>query len=449
MGIFDRLRGTDTPRVAFIGIDGLPYDLVADNPDTFPTLSAIADRGDGARIDSIVPPESSACWPVLTSGVNPGQTGVYGFQDREVGSYDTYVPMGRDVQAERVWDRATEAGLDATVMNVPVTFPPQRTVQRMVSGYLSPDVDKAAHPEELREYLTESDYTLSVNAKLGHKDDKTEFIEHARRTLDARAEAFSRYVERDDWDLFVGVFSAPDRINHFLWDDYENSGPYRDDLLEFYAALDEHIGRIREELPNDVRLVVGSTHGFTGLEYDVYCNEWLDREGWLSYDDADQHGSLSDIDDETRAYSLVPGRFYLNVAGREPDGVVPESEYETARSELQAALEAWEGPNGEPVAKRVVECETVFRGDHDAIAPDLVVIPNEGFDLKAGFRPHDEVFDTEGPRTGMHTFENAALFIDHPDANVEDADLLDIAPTLLRLLDVDYGRTELDGASLI
>jgi predicted AlkP superfamily phosphohydrolase/phosphomutase len=449
MGLFDRLRGNDTPRVAFIGIDGLPHRLVADNSDTFPTLSTIADKGDGGPIDSVVPPESSACWPALTSGVNPGETGVYGFQDREVGSYDTYVPMGRDVQATRVWDRVTEAGLDATVMNVPVTFPPQRTVQRMVSGYLSPDVDKAAHPEELRKYLTESDYRLSVNAKLGHREDKTEFIEQARQTLDARAEAFARYVEVDDWDLFVGVFSTPDRINHFLWGDYEDGGPYREDMLAFYAALDEHIGNIRKALPNDVRLVVGSTHGFARLRYDVYCNEWLEREGWLSYEGGDDHGSLSDIAGDARAYSLVPGRFYLNVEGREPDGVVPKSEYEAVREELRAELEAWEGPNGNPVAKRVVERETVFRGDHDAIAPDLVVIPHEGFDLKSGFRPHDAVFDPDGPRTGMHTFENAALFIDHPDANVEDADLLDIAPTLLRLLDVDYGRTDLDGASLV
>ena len=448
MGLFDRLRGNDTPRVAFVGIDGLPHSLVADNPDVFPTLSAVADAGDGGQIDSIVPPESSACWPVLTSGVNPGETGVYGFQDREIGSYDTYVPMGRDVQATRVWERATDAGLDATVMNVPVTFPPQRTVQRMVSGYLSPDVDKASHPEELRQYLTESGYTLSVNAKLGHKDDKREFIDHARQTLDGRATAFSRYIERDDWDLFVGVFTAPDRINHFLWADYEEKGPYREEMLEFYGALDEYIGEFRTALPDDVTLVVGSTHGFTRLRYDVYCNEWLEREGWLSYDD-DNHGALSDIDDDTRAYSLVPGRFYLNVEGREPNGVVAESEYEAVRSELQAELEAWEGPNGKPVAKRVVERETVFRGDHDEIAPDLVVIPHDGFDLKSGFRPHDTVFDTEGPRTGMHTFEDAALFVDHPDANVEDADLLDVTPTLLRLLDVDYGRTELDGASLI
>ena len=448
MGLFDRLRGSDTPRVAFIGIDGLPFDLVDDNPETFQTLSAVAETGDAGAIDSIVPPESSACWPVLTSGVNPGETGVYGFQDREIGSYDTYVPMGRDVQATRMWDRVTAAGLDATVLNVPVTFPPQRDVQRMVSGYLSPGVDEAAHPEELRSYLAEVDYTLSVNAKLGHDDDKSDFIAHAREVLDGRAALFERYVDRDDWDLFVGAFTAPDRMNHFLWEAYLDGGPHREEFLEFYAALDDHIGTIRAALPDDVRLVVGSTHGFTRLEHDVYCNEWLDREGWLSYGD-DDHAALSDATGDTRAYSLVPGRFYLNVEGREPNGSVPEAEYESVRAELAADLESWEGPDGRPVVDRIVERETAFRGDHDEIAPDLVAIPNSGFDLKAGFRPRDRVFDPDGPRTGMHTFENAALFVDHPAATVADADLLDVAPTVLKLLDVEYGRTECDGASLV
>lgn len=447
MGLFDRLRGNDTPRVAFIGIDGLPHRLVADNPDTFPTLSTIADKGDGGPIDSVVPPESSACWPALTSGVNPGETGVYGFQDREVGSYDTYVPMGRDVQATRVWDRVTEAGLNATVMNVPVTFPPQRTVQRMVSGYLSPDVDKAAHPEELRKYLTESDYRLSVNAKLGHRKDKAEFIEQARQTLDARAEAFSRYVEMDDWDLFVGVFSTPDRINHFLWGDYEDGGPYREDMLAFYAALDEHIGNIRKALPNDVRLVVGSTHGFARLRYDVYCNEWLEREGWLSYEGGDDHGSLSDIAGDARAYSLVPGRFYLNVEGREPDGVVPESEYEAVREELRTDLESLTGPDGRQVCKRIVDGETVFDGDHDEIAPDLVVIPADGFDLKSGFGGKKSVF-TEGPRNGMHKFENSLLYSTDSDLDIEGSNLFDVTPTILDLMDVEHDG-DFDGDSLL
>jgi predicted AlkP superfamily phosphohydrolase/phosphomutase len=446
MGLFDRLGGDGAPRVAFVGIDGVPYSLLADHPDEFPNFAAIAAEGTAGAIDSIVPPESSACWPSLTTGVNPGETGVYGFQDREPGSYDTYVPMGSDVQATRCWNRVTDAGRDATVLNVPVTFPPQEELQRMVSGFLSPDVGRAAHPDELRETLESLDYRIDVDAQLGHDDDKTAFIEDAHATLDARHEAFMHYVERDDWDLFFGVYMTTDRVNHFLFRDYEQDGTYYDEFMEFYRTLDTYIGELREALADDVTLVIASDHGFTTLEHEVHCNEWLRREGWLTFED--DHEDLGDIGSDTRAYSLIPGRFYLNLEGREPNGAVAPDDYEATLGDLRADLEALEGPDGTPVAERVVKGEEAFRGDHADIAPDLVVIPNRGFDLKAGFGDHNAVFDT-GPRNGMHTFDNASLYIDDPDATIGDVDLFDIAPTILDLMDVDFGRAEFDGASLV
>jgi predicted AlkP superfamily phosphohydrolase/phosphomutase len=447
MGLFDRLRGQDNPRVAFIGIDGVPFSLLSEHPDEFPNFARMAEEGSAGAIDSIVPPESSACWPALTTGVNPGETGVYGFQDREVGSYDTYVPMGRDVQATRLWDRVMDAGMDATVMNVPVTFPPQRNVQRMVSGFLSPGVEKAAYPDDFREYLESIDYRIDVNAKLGHKDDKSEFMDDAHETLDKRYEAFQHVIEQDDWDLFFGVFMTTDRVNHFLFKDYEQETEDRSAFIEFYKQVDRYLGEIREMLPEDVTMVVASDHGFTSLDYEVHFNTWLEQNGWLSYQD-DDHEGLDDIADETEAYSLIPGRFYINLEDREPRGSVPQSEYAAKRDELKAELEALEGPDGRTVCDRVVEKEEAFRGDHDDIAPDLVVIPAHGFDLKAGFKGHEEVFG-QGPRNGMHSFDNATLFVDDPDAAIEDADLYDIAPTILDLLEVDYARTEMDGASLL
>jgi len=447
MGLFERLRGDDGPRVAFIGIDGVPYSLLAEHSDRFPNLTALGEEGAGGAIDSIVPPESSACWPALTTGVNPGETGVYGFQDRENGSYETYVPMGRDVQATRLWDRVTDADRKATVMNVPVTFPPQRNVQRMVSGFLSPGVEKASHPEEMTQTLEDGDYIIDVNAKLGHKDDKSEFVDHAHKTMDRRFDAFEQYLSAGDWDLFFGVFMTTDRINHFLFKDYEHDGENREAFFEFYEQLDDYLGQIREMLPDDVTLVVASDHGFTSLDYEVHCNTWLEEEGLLSYED-DDHSELGDIDADTTAYSLIPGRFYINLEGREPRGSVPESEYEAVREDLKSRLEALEGPDGTPVCERVVEKEDAFRGDHDDIAPDLVAIPNHGFDLKSGFKGHDDVFDT-GPRNGMHSFDNATLFVDDDDATIEDADLYDIAPTILELMEIDYDRTDFDGASLL
>ncbi|CAI50690.1 probable phosphodiesterase [Natronomonas pharaonis DSM 2160] len=447
MGLFDRLRGGDGPRVAFFGIDGVPYSLVADNEETFENLTAIAENGGGGAIDSIVPPESSACWPALTTGVNPGETGVYGFQDREVDSYDTYVPMGQDVQAKRLWTRVNDTGREATVLNVPVTFPPNRDIQRNASGFLSPGLKKAAYPDELRETLEDLDYKIDVNAKLGHKEDKSAFIEDAHRTLDARFEAFKHYIEQDDWHLFFGVFMTTDRVNHFLYKDYVTDGEYKEEFLEFYAKLDQYLGELRSLLSEETTMVVASDHGFMQLDHEVNCNVWLEENGWLSFDD-DDHNSLSDIADDTRAYSLIPGRFYLNLKGREPNGTVPQDEYESVRSELKADLEAMEGPDGKPVADRVVTKEDAFRGDHDDIAPDLVVIPNTGFDLKSTFKGGEKVFTT-GPRNGMHSFEDACLFVDDKQATIKNADLYDITPTILKLLDIETDRNEFDGASLV
>ena len=448
MGLFDKLRGKDQPRVAFFGIDGVRYEFLQENREEFPNIAALAQEGSAGEINSIVPPESSACWPTLTTGVNPGKTGVYGFQDRENGSYDTYVPMGRDVQATRIWDRVVNDGRNATVMNVPVTFPPQRNVQRMVSGFLSPSVDKAAYPDELRDTLERLDYRIDANAKLGHKEDKTEFIENAHETLKARFEAFKHYVREDDWDLFFGVFMTTDRVNHFLYRDYERDGEYKEEYIEFYRTLDDYLGQLRELLADDVTMIVASDHGFTSEDYEVHMNAWLEQEGWLSYED-DDHEELGDISEEATAYSLIPGRFYLNLEGREPKGGVPQDEYEAKRAELKEAIEGLEGPDGEPVVERVVVKEDAFHGEHDDIAPDLVAIPNDGFDLKAGFSGHDEVFST-GPRTGMHSFDNASLFIDRPDVSIpEGTDLLAIAPTILDLMEMEYDPGEFDGRSLV
>jgi len=634
MGLFDRIRGGgDDPRVAFFGIDGVPYSLITEHSEEFEHLTALINEGSGGAIDSIVPPESSACWPALTSGVNPGETGVYGFQDREVGSDETYVPMRRDFQATRVWDRVQQAGRDATVMNVVTTFPPQRDVQRMVSGFLSPGVEKSAYPDEFRDYLQSIGYRIDANAGLGHED-KGEFLEDAHETLDARQEAFKHYIEEDDWDLFFGVFMATDRVNHFLFRDYEEDGEYAEEFFEFYRKVDRYLGELHDMLPEDVTMMVASDHGFTTLDYEVKMNAWLREEGYLSYeDDADfvfqlaawlredghvevdpdyagdvdelvdpstldvddedgtliaatpeerddavatlheesptvvdaggdsatlvavdevetqavetdddteyhvepalaslsgsayvdgdavvalteetrdaivdeledatpaslgvdrgdttplvadlsvtedgdgyritveptdavelgdavdpdrdvleyTHTELGDIADETTAYSLIPGRVYLNLEGREPRGSVPEDEYENVRSELKSALEEMEGPDGRPVADRVVTKENAFRGDHDDIAPDLVVVPNHGFDLKSGFKGRKDPFVEYGARNGMHSFDNATLVVDDEDVRISDVDLYDIAPTILDLMDVDYERGEFDGSSL-
>ena len=447
MGLFELLRRKSGPRVAFIGIDGVPYSLIMDNPDTFKNLNFIAANGSGGAMRSIVPPESSACWPSITTGKNPGATGVYGFQEREMGSYETYISMGNDVHAKRVWELIKIAGREATIVNVPVTYPPQKDIQRMASGFLSPSVGKATSPLEFREYLESIEYRIDVNSGLGHKSDKGDFLEDAFLTLEKRFEAFKYCIEKNDWDLFFGVFMTTDRVNHFLYGDYESEGKYLDEFLEFYKKLDEYIGILNHMMPEDVIKIIASDHGFTTLKYQFYANEWLRKQGWLKYKNKGESG-LENVSCESKAYSMIPGRFYINLENREWDGKIEGKDYEVVRKELKDMLMEIKSPDGEPVMDHIWNSEEVFRGDNTENAPDLVAIPNNGFDLKSSFEQKENIFDV-GPRSGMHTFENASLIISKPGVNMEGCNLYDIAPTILDIMEIEYEPEYFDGKSLI
>ena len=127
-----------------------------------------------------------------------------------------------------------------------------------------------------------------------------------------------------------------DRVNHFLYSDYQQKGAYFEEFLEFYEILDEYIGCLKEILPEDVTMIIASDHGFTELKYEFHANEWLREIGWLEYN-KDRKNSLEDVGAKSKAYSLIPGRFYINLEGREPDGKIKHGEYVQVREELKGS----------------------------------------------------------------------------------------------------------------
>ena len=445
MGMMERFRNSEQRRVVVIGVDGLPFSLIDAHPDRFEHFHALMETGDGGPLTSIVPTASSVTWPSLVTGRNPGETGVYGLLDRHIHTYETYITAADDVQAIPVWDRVAEAGRRASVINAPVTYPPQRNLTRMVADYQAPDLDRAVYPRSVADELRPLDYRLDVDATLGQRDSGA-FLEDAYETIDARYEAIAHFLERDDWDLFVGVFTTPDRVNHFLYGDYLEDGPHRDDFLAFYEQLDTYLGAIRSHLPDEATLLVVSEHGFVPLEFEVQVNAWLEANGWLSYQTAEPE-RLSHITDETRAFSLDPGRIYLNLKEREPRGSVSQEEYEIVRDRLRDSLMTWTGPDGQPVAREVITREERFRGKHVDLAPDLVIIPHDGFDLHARFTAQDAAFHRSA-RTGMHRETDAFIGTDQTDANLDQATIYDLAPTILDLLGLTVEPAEFDGRSL-
>jgi len=430
MSLLDRLRRSSTPQVVVLGLSGVSATVIED--EAMPTLSQLL--ADGTATDSVLPPDEHAIWPAIMAGRNPGHTGVFGLVDREVGTYETYVPQGGDVQVPRLWDLLEATGRSSTVLNVPVTNPPQKEIGQMVAGPLAPDEARSAHPEPVREYLETSDYRVDVDAELGPAGAIEDLTADARATLDARFDAFERFVTDGDWSLFLGCVTALDRASHFLYADYATDGPHADALRGLYERLDERIGAFLEVIPEDAVVCVVGDHGFAPLDREVHCNRWLADTDWLEYGTADAD-SLADVADGTRAYALPQGRFYLNLEGREPAGTVPEAEYETVRASLRAALESFTDPDGNPVIAAVYDRAELYDGPHLDLAPDLVAVPEPGYDLVANFTGPGPTFG-DTPRTGMHTTTDVPLAIDDPAVDLTDATPFDLAPTVLDLLEV-------------
>ena len=95
------------------------------------------------------------------------------------------------------------------------------------------------------------------------------------------------------------------------------------------------------------RLLVLSDHGFKTFEHKVHLNHWLVQNGYMTLSDP-AGADLSKVDwSKTRAYALGLNSLYLNVAGREGQGIVQAAELESLLEEIRTRLLDWKTPDGE------------------------------------------------------------------------------------------------------
>jgi predicted AlkP superfamily phosphohydrolase/phosphomutase len=156
-----------------------------------------------------------------------------------------------------------------------------------------------------------------------------------------------------------------------------------------------------------------------------------------------------DIDPEnTRAYSLDPGRIYINLKGREPGGTVnPGSEYESLREEIVREIAGLRDPeSGEEMLDGVKVREDLFSGPGFVAAPDIVLVPKRGFDLKGSI--NKPALTDKGPIVGMHTLDDAMLYIRGREIRRSDISVIDLMPTILGLMGCPV-PSDLDGRSVL
>ncbi|MGM0410702.1 MAG: alkaline phosphatase family protein, partial [Bacillota bacterium] len=348
--------------------------------------------------------------------------------------FELFIPTSKNLKAETIWDKLSKADKRSVVMNVPLTYPPKKIKGNLVSGFLATDINKATYPKNLANELKEMDYIIDADTWLV-RDSKEKFLKELNYALERRFKTMFKLMGEKDWDYFHCHIMETDRINHFYWGDMiDENEKFLSSFYDFYKKIDDYLGKLMDRINKDTQLIILSDHGFTKIKKEVQLNYFLEEKGYLKYNiDRDKVESIGDISAETKAYSLIPGRIFINRKGREEMGTVKAKEYFELREKLkEELLELENKENGEKIIKDVYFREEIYNGPYLEQAADLIAIPNRGYDLKGKAAP--EKFFEKNLIQGMHTFDDAFVYLkdNEQDLNLDDVkSIRDINPIIL------------------
>ena len=451
MRLLDKFRGGKQrkKRVVVIGLDGVPYTYVQQlfHAGELPNFRALVEEGGLVQMDTTLPNVSSVAWSSFMTGQNPGKHNIYGFVDRQPGSLKTFIPTSRNMRSPALWEILSQAGKRVFAMNVPVTYPSRQVNGIVVGCFLSPSVEKAAPNAEVAQALKRLNYCVDADPWRARQN-KDDFLPHLDEVFERRIETMRYFWRQEPWDFFMAHIMETDRLHHFFWEEMEQGhARYRPAFLDFYKRVDHVLGEVRSWLDEDTTLVVLSDHGFCSIKQEVFVNTWLHDAGYLQYAKEQPEG-LQDMAPSSLAYSLDPGRIFLNVKGREPGGRIEMGEeFERIRREIaEAAMGMVDPATGQPMVERVYTREELYEGPYAAAAPDLVLAMRDGYDPKGPLGKPNLTFKGAS-LVGMHTTPGALLYVQGMCQFGRRPDIVDVAPTILELLDVP-APADMDGQSL-
>jgi predicted AlkP superfamily phosphohydrolase/phosphomutase len=257
------------------------------------------------------------------------------------------------------------------------------------------------------------------------------------------------------------LFDTPDRVQHMFWRFGEPNHPAnREDdarrrelasvIRTHYRECDAVVGRALERVGNDAVVIVLSDHGFNSFQRGVHLNAWLHQNGYLALKSGVSAGHeagefFKHVDwGRTKAYALGIGSIYLNVKGREAEGIVEPAQSEHVAREIAKRLTSLADPvRGSPALRSVATRQDVYSGVYVDEAPDLVAGFAPGYRASwttaLGGIPGELFEDNIKKWGGDHIIDPAlvpgVLFMNRP-FDTTNARLIDMAPTVLAALGV-------------
>jgi predicted AlkP superfamily phosphohydrolase/phosphomutase len=215
-----------------------------------------------------------------------------------------------------------------------------------------------------------------------------EYLKQATLVLEERFRLLEYAIQNYDDGLLFFYFSSSDLQSHMFWwsgDDPHPSRPpeqaahFFGQVKRLYQRLDTVIGDLHERYGSVATLIVMSDHGFANFGWQFNVNSWLRDWGYLNPSECTS--IMSNVDwSRTKAYGLGINGLYVNLKGRERDGIVePGKEAEELIEELTNRLVEGTKWNEQPVIRNVYRASQIYTGDATAFAPDLLVGYHRGF----------------------------------------------------------------------
>ena len=291
-----------------------------------------------------------------------------------------------------------------------------------------------------------------------------EFLTQTYDVHDERERMLLDSLRRVRRGMVACVFDAPDRVQHVFWrnDGASDEGNEQANAIrDMYVKMDETVGKIMAQLDGDTALFVMSDHGFKSFRRCVDLNAWLLANGYLHLKDgksASEREYLADVDwSRTRAYALGLAGIYVNLKGREGQGIVAaDAEADALIKELTEKLTGLVDPATQTIAvHEAIRREDTYSGPYVDAAPDVIVGYSAGYRVSWGAavgKCGTEVFsDNTKAWSGDHCMHPSlvpGVLFSSLRLNNGDASIVDLAPTVLELFGVPV-PTYMDGRSLL
>ncbi len=497
-------------RVLVIGIDGATFDLIgpwAESGD-LPNLARLMAEGAHGPLESTLPPVTSPAWPTFATGKNPGKHGVFDFIRPMGGKFE--LVNASSLRAPTLWEILSRAGRTVGVTNVPVTYPPKPVNGFIIGGMLSPMEGAFTYPRDLLDRYADRMKPYRIAPSVQYKEgNAATFVADLLDLVDRRGEYALQLMRDYPHDFLMFHFQATDLLQHALWRFVDPSHPRYDAgraahiapaFKRVYVHIDDYIGRMLDSLDDDATVIVMSDHGFGPLHYTVNLNLFLLDHGLLRLKKGAWTGlksrlfrsgltpaaiwhlieraglqnyvwqvskstrnkvlsrflSFDDVDwSRTLAYSIGHvGQVYINLKGREPEGIVdPGAEYEAVRRRVSETLQELRHPEtGQSMVDEIIPGHSVVHGPYASRTADLHLVLDGYRAIAFPLFAADRRVVTSQIRGDSGCHRRHGILIAWGEGvrageRVEDARIMDLTPTILHLMGLPVSE-DMDGRVL-